>query len=67
MQEKESLEKEKKSHAYQVGHLNMKLRQRDIEYKQKDDMFKQMEGALLQKNFEQRDILHQTSDKMNQL
>ena len=65
MQEKESLEQDKKSHAYQVGDLNMQLRQRDIEYQQKDDMFKQMEGALMQKNFEQKDILHQTSDKFN--
>lgn len=65
MQEKEALEKDKKTHAYQVGDLNMQLRQRDIEYQKKDEMFKQMEGALMQKNFEQKDILHQTSDKFN--
>ena len=40
IQEKEYLDNDKKSHTYQVGDLNMKLRQRDIEYQQKDDIFK---------------------------
>ena len=52
IQEKEKLEKETRSHAYQVGDLNMKLRQRDIEFQQKDEMFRQLEGALMQKDFE---------------
>jgi peptidoglycan hydrolase CwlO-like protein len=51
LQEKEQLEKERKSHVYQVGDLNMKLRQRDIEFQKKDEMFKQLEGALMQKEF----------------
>lgn len=30
-------------------------------------MFKQLEGALMQKDFREKDIMHQTADKLNQL
>lgn len=65
--EKENIEANRKNSQIQMQHLGEKLIQRDQASQKLDEMYRQLENKLVNKDMQQRQILDQTSGHLNDL